>query len=195
MRKEKKLSFILFLTFISFTYAFGQVEEKKPTPIRFLYGVALELGGDDVAEIYYTNGTTNTIPAGQGASAFVGGELQIPKVEKFLIRASIGYKYITNPAENVHIRFTRIPIHLTANYMAAKKLRFSGGITSHRNIKFNSGGLGGNFSLKPATGPVFEIAYAGIGLTYTAMQYKGNKNDTYSANAIGLSLTGVFPRK
>jgi hypothetical protein len=95
----------------------------------------------------------------------------------------------------VHIRLTRVPIHFTANYMAAPKLRLGAGLVTHRAINFNSGGLGGDFKFDAASGPIFEIAYAGIGLSYTAMKYKDDQSRTYSANAFGLNFSITIPNK
>jgi hypothetical protein len=189
----KKFTLLLFLVFTSLVYATAQQMDKKGSLVRLLIGGALELGGDKIAEVYFTNGKQQSVRAGQGGSIAVGGQLEFPKAEKFLLRATVGYKYVTTAADNVHIRLTRIPIHFTANYMAAKKLRLGAGLAMHRNINFNSDGLGDDMKFHPANGPVFEVAYAGIGLTYTGMQYKDQLNNTYSANAIGLSFSLTIP--
>lgn len=192
------ISKTILLTLAVFTLlsnSYAQESKKKSSPFRFLITGALELGGDDIAEIYYTNGEKEGVPAGQGGSLGVGAQFQIPGAEKFLIRSTVGFKYITNPADNVHIRLTRIPIVVSGNYMATSKLRLSAGLSTHRNIRFNTGGLGGDTKFKAATGPIFEIAYSGVGLSYTAMKYTDEINHTYSANAIGLTFSIALPRQ
>jgi hypothetical protein len=79
--------------------------------------------------------------------------------------------------------------------MIAKKLRIGAGVATHRAIKFNTDGIAGDIKFDGATGPMFELAYAGIGLRYTAMKYKDQANYTYSANAIGLSFSLTVPNK
>lgn len=189
MKNLKKLAVALFIIFVSSNYSFAQELQKKQSPVRLLIGGAIEFGGDEVAEVYFTDGNTQSVKAGQGVSLAVGGQLQLPKVEKFLLRATVGYKYVTTMADNAHIRLTRVPIHLTANWMAAKKLRLSAGLANHQNIKFKSDGMGEDVKLTSSTGPIFEIAFHGVGLTYTAMKYKDQTNLSYSANAIGVSFT------
>ena len=98
-------------------------------------------------------------------------------------------------ASNANIRLTRVPVVFSANYMAAKKLRLSAGMTSHQVIQFNADGLGEDAEFKSAAGPILEIAYRGIGLTYTAMTYKDSQNASYSANSIGVSLTTTISGK
>lgn len=184
---------LAFFSFVNDSYA--QESKKKSSPFRFLITGALELGGDDIAEIYYTNGEKDGVPAGQGGSLGVGAQFTVPGAEKLLVRSTVGFKYITNPADNVHIRLTRIPVVVSGNYMATSKLRLSAGLSTHRNIRFNTGGLGGNTKFKAATGPIVEVAYAGIGLSYTAMKYTDESNHSYSANAIGLTFSIALPRE
>lgn len=195
MKTPEKLSLFLLLTFISLHYSFAQEVEKKVTPVRFLFGGAFEYGGDEIAKILFTNGDTQSVKAGQGASVAVGAQLQIPKAEKLLIRGTVGYKYATTAADNAHIRITRIPVHLTANYMITDKIRLGAGLAMHKNIRFESDGIGDDNKFNNASGAIFEIAYRGIGLIYTAMKYTDQASISYSANSIGVSLTGVLPRK
>lgn len=187
-------STLFVLTFVSFfNKSFSQEAKKNSSPLRFLITAGLELGGDKVAEVYFTNGNKQGVRAGQGISVGVGGQLQIPGAEKFLLRSTVGIKYVTTAADNAHIRLTRIPIIVTGNYMATPKLRFGAGLAMHQNIQFKTDGLGGDHKFKSASGPTFEVAYAGVGLTYTAMKYKDETTQTYSANAIGLAFSITIP--
>lgn len=190
----KKLLLLLLLGISVLNYSFAQKVEKKQQPVRLLLGAAFEFGGDDVAEIYFTNGETQSVKAGQGVSVAVGGQFQFPKVDRLLLRATVGYKYVTTQADNAHIRLTRVPLLFTANWMATEKIRLAAGLATHQAIHFKADNIGEDINFKGATGPVFEIAYAGFGLTYTAMNYKDDKDISYSANAIGLSITGVLPK-
>jgi hypothetical protein len=195
MKTFTKLALVVFIVFAYHSNSFAQEAEKKQSPVRLLIGGAMEFGGDEVAEVYFTNGNTQSVKAGQGVSLAVGGQFQLPKVEKLLFRATVGYKYVTTAAENAHIRLTRVPIHLTANWLAAKKLRLSAGLANHQAIQFKADGIGEDIKLKSATGPIFEVAYHGVGITYTAMKYKDHENLSYSANAIGVSFTTTIPKR
>lgn len=189
--KLKSLLVILFI--ISVTDKALAQDEPTYRPVRFLISGALEFGGDEIAEVFFTNGETQSINAGQGGSIAIGAQIQFPKADKFLLRGSIGYKYVTTQADNVHIRLTRVPMQLTANFMAAPKLRLGAGIVTHSGIKLNADGLGDNLTFKSNAGPVFEIAYYGIGLSFTALKYTDQNNETYSANAFGITFSGVLP--
>jgi hypothetical protein len=173
----------------------AQTEKKKTPPLKLLISAGLDVGGDKVAEVYFTNGEKQSVRAGQGIAAGVGAQFQIPGAEQFLLRSTVGFKYVTTAADNAHIRLTRIPIIFSANYMATKKLRLGAGLAMHKNIQFKSDGLGGDYKFKAANGPVFEIAYAGVALSFTAMKYVDQTNQDISANAFGLSYSFVIPAK
>jgi hypothetical protein len=200
MRTTKKLTLLALLIFASFSYLSAQEGEKpeavkKSSPLRFMVAAAAEFGGDGVATIYFNDGSEQTMHAGQGVTLSLGGQLKFASLEQLLLRATVGFKYLTTKAENVHIRLTRIPLHLTASWMATKKLRFGAGLVTHRNIRFNTDGLSGNYKFPPAAGPIFEASYAGIGLSYTIMKYKDELDNSYSANAFGITFSYVIPNK
>ena len=164
-------------------------------PVRLLISGALEFGGDEVDKVFFTNGQDQSVKAGQGVSVAVGAEFQFPKVEQLLLRATVGYKYVTTAADNAHIRLTRVPLHLSANWMATEKIRLGAGLVSHQAIKFNGGGINEDIELDGSTGAVFEIAYSNFGISYTIMEYKDKANNAYSANAFGVTISGVLPRR
>lgn len=195
MKTIKKLALLSLLFFTSFCDSYAQENEKKASPVRFLIKGAFEFGGDRVAEVYFTNGEKQSVRAGQGVSVAIGGEFQMPGVEKLLFHATVGYKYVTTQADNVHIRLTRVPIQVTANWMAARKLRFGAGLVMHQAIRFKADGIGQDIAFDGAKGPTFEVAYRGIGLTYTPMTYKDQDERTYSANAIGISFTHAISKR
>lgn len=195
MKSQKTLVLLTLLVFVC-SASFAQEEApKKNTALRFLIGCAFEFGGDEVAKIYFTNSDAQSVKAGQGISGAIGAEYQFPQAERLLLRATVGYKYVTTKADNAHIRLTRVPLHFTANWMAGKKFRLGAGIAMHRSIKFNADGLGENISFKSANGPIFEMAYHGIGISYTAMKYKDDQKNSYSANSFGITISGVVPRR
>lgn len=200
MRTTKQLTLLSLLIFASLSYSLAQEGEKqqaerKSSPLRFLITVAGEFGGDPIATIYFDDGSEQAIKAGQGGSIGVGGQLKFAGLEQLLLRATVGFKYLTTKADNVHVRLTRIPLHLTANWMATDKLRFGAGLVTHRNIRFNTDGLAGNYKFPAATGPIFEASYVGIGLSYTIMKYKDQFDNSYSANAFGITFSYAIPGK
>ena len=196
MRKQLlKIAFLSIATSFCF-FSTSYAQEVKSTPkLRLLINGALELGGDPVATVAFTNGDSQKVNAGQGISVGVGGELSMLKNEQFRLRGSIGVKYVTTAADNAHIRLTRIPMIFTANWVIKDDWRIGAGIVSHQAIRFNADGVGRNFSLTSPAGPVIEVAYKGIGLSYTILTYEDEFGVSYGANAIGLTFSGVTPRR
>ena len=113
--------FILIMLLSPAVMLHAQTKSKNQKPLRFLLGAALEFGGDNLAEIYFTDGSTQTMNAGQGGTLFAGGQVRLTKSEKLFLRGSLGIKYLTTKADNAHIRLTRMPLQLSLNYMPAKK--------------------------------------------------------------------------
>jgi hypothetical protein len=195
MKNTNRLGLLCLSFFVSLAPLVAQENAAKPFPLRLVVGGGLELGGDKIAEVYFTNGNTQAVKAGQGGSVFVGAQYAFPRLEQLLLRATIGYKYVTTEADNVHIRLRRIPVHLNANWMITDQLMVGAGVAMHQSIRFKTDGLGNDMDFANASGPRFEVSYAGVGLTYTAMKYTDQAKHTYSANAVGLSFTGVIPRR
>ena len=184
--------FILIMLLSPAVMLHAQTKSKNQKPLRFLLGAALEFGGDNLAEIYFTDGSTQTMNAGQGGTLFAGGQVRLTKSEKLFLRGSLGIKYLTTKADNAHIRLTRMPLQLSLNYMPAKKIRLATGIVSHQAINLKFDGLGQDAKFKSVPGLQFEAGYGAFALSYTAMTYKDAGNASYRANAIGLTVSGVF---
>lgn len=195
MKILQKLLLLSVLSSATFSDAFAQQGEKKVSPFRLLIKGGLEYGGDDVAEVYFVDGSTQSVKAGQGASLAIGTEFQVPALKKLLFHATAGYKFVTTKADNANISLSRVPIQFTANWMATKKLRFGAGLVSHQGIRFKADGIGEDMTFRSAMGPTVELAYSVIGLTYTALTYKDQANNKYSANAIGVSITFALPKR
>jgi hypothetical protein len=79
--------------------------------------------------------------------------------------------------------------------MATNKLRFGAGIVSHQAIRFKAEGFADDLTLRATSGPTVELAYGALGVSYTSMSYSDQTNEKYSADAIGVSLTLVFPKR
>ena len=195
MKIIQKLLLLSFFLSATFCDSFAQQVEKKVSPFRFLIRGGLEYDGDDVAEVYFVDGSKQSVKAGQGASIGIGAEYQVPTLKRLLFHATAGYKFVTTKADNANISLSRVPVQLTANWMATKKLRFGAGIASHQVSRFKADNLGEDITFRGALGPTVELAYSVIGLTYTAMTYKDQADKKYSANALGVSITLALPKR
>ena len=88
MTTIQKLLLLSFFFSATFCDSFGQQAEKKGSPFRFLIRGGLEYGGDDVAEVYFVDGSKQSVEAGQGASIGIGAEFQGPSLKNLLFHAT-----------------------------------------------------------------------------------------------------------
>lgn len=178
------------LFFIISINVYAQEEQNSQTfKLKFLAGAAIEFGGESIAEIFFDDGSSQSVNAGQGGSIFAGGEFFFNEKEKISLRGTVGFKYLTTKATDYNITLTRIPIELSVNLYTKNNLRFGAGFTSHQNIVFNSGGLTEKERFSGGFGPKFEFAWKWIGISYTIMSYKDSSNFSFNANAIGITLS------
>jgi len=191
----RKLLFVLgfALLFISIMGTAQQTE--KPLIAKFLIEGGIEYGGDEIMEVFFTNGEDQTMLAGQGGYIAVGGELQFAKVKQFMLRTSIGIKYNTTAAENANIRLTRLPVHLTPFWRINDDFRLGVGVTTHMNAKLKGDGFVSDVDFTSSVGPRFEFGYKWIALTYTAINYEDEVGQSFSASSIGASVSFTLPNK
>jgi len=191
----QRLIFVLFLgLFLPATQVFAQ-QAERPLTAKFLVEGGIEYGGDEILQVFFTNGEDQTMRAGQGGYVALGGELQFSNVKQLMVRTSIGIKYNTTAAENANIRLTRYPVHLTPFWKINNYFRLGVGITTHLSPSLKGDDFVPDVSYTSTAGPRFEFGYRWIALTYTALNYKDESGESFSAGSIGASLSFTFPNK
>jgi hypothetical protein len=162
---------------------------------KFLIEAGVEYGGDEILQVFFTNGEKQTMRAGQGGTFAVGGSFQFRNLKQLMLRSSIGIKFNTTAADNANIRLTRFPIHFTPFWKINDDFRFGIGVTNHLNPKLKGDGFLPDVAFKSTVGPRFEFGYKAIAITYTAIKYTDESGDTVSASSFGMSASFTFPRK
>lgn len=160
--------------------------------ITAFLGGGIEFGGDEVYELFFTNGESSIGTAGQGGFLEAGGQCDFEKIPAFFIRGSAGFKFLLNPTENAATRFTRIPINFSGNWMFTDDIRFGAGFTKHFATRVIGDGFVADKDFTTSLGPRFELAYRGLALSYTFQNYTDQNNIDYSANCIGISYSGTI---
>lgn len=61
----------------------AQTTSSNQKPLRFLLCAAFEFGGDNLAEVYFTDGCVQKMNSGQGSILFAGGQVRLTRAEKF----------------------------------------------------------------------------------------------------------------
>jgi hypothetical protein len=191
----KRIIFVLHIVLIfNTTKVFAQQTERSLTS-KLLIEAGIEYGGDEILQVFFTNGEDQKMRAGQGGCIAVGGELQFSSVKHLMVRASIGIKYNTTAADNANIRLTRIPVHLTPFWKLNDDFRLGIGITTHMSPKLKGDGFIPDIAYTSTAGPRFEFGYKWIALTYTAINYEDEFGKSFSASSIGASISFTFPNK
>lgn len=158
--------------------------------VGLLVDLALEMGGDRVAETFFEDGGSQTMRAGQGGTASVGLEVRPRQDSPLGVRATVGFKYVTTAATNVDIKMTRIPIEVVGTYRFPNHAFVGAGYVRHTNIKFDGGGLAEDVDFDDAQGATVEAGWKWVALTYTMLTYKDEFGNEYDAGAPGISLRG-----
>lgn len=191
----KRIANVLVLILVfTFNNAMAQ-ETERPLKAQFLLEGGFEFGGDEILQVFFTNGGSQTMRAGQGGYIALGGQLQFAKVKQLMVRASLGIKYNTTAADNADIRLTRLPVTITPFWKINDDFRLGVGVTTHINPSLHGDGFVPDVAFTSTTGPRFEFGYRWIALTYTAISYKTVSGASISASSVGISLSYAFPNK
>ena len=165
--------------------AFGQT-------VSPLIELALEFGGDDVVELTYEDGDTQTLTAGQGGT-LAGGVLLRPSATSPLsARATAGVKALFNASSNANTRIVRFPVEVVASFRVAPDVEIGAGAVAHVGTKLSGGGFVQDVSFDPAFGATVEAGYSLFSLSYTWMEYTAETGGTVDASSVGLALRYAF---
>lgn len=154
-------------------------------------GGAIEFGGDDIGRVFFTDGSSEDLTAGEGISLEIG-LFGRPSPAPFTLRGTVGFKYTTSQAENADINVNRLVLNVIGTHEIGQ-FRVGGGITHHSNISFDSDGLGSDQDFDDALGLTLEIGWSWLVLSYTAIDYEPEgTNQEVDASNIGLRTLFSF---
>lgn len=155
------------------------VSTTKPANTGSHFGLSVaggfEFGGDDLATVYFTDGSSTTLHAGQGLLISVGGHYQPSKNSPWDVMLTAGYKYDHAGADNGDVSFDHIPVELIGSYQWSNGIRVGVGPVYHTNVEFKgSGDLGSQPTLKynNAFGGEVQLGWKFVALTYTFISYE-----------------------
>jgi len=192
--------------FVAVPVAAGAQEVITPAsyqprvPFRPAFGWILEggveMGGSRVAETTFTDGSTQTMQAGQGGTFAVGAEVRPRFGSPFALRGTVGWKFVTTAATNASIGLTRVPMELVASYSLNDDWRVGVGAVRHSSIEFDAGGFGPDVSFDDANGATVEVGWRWLAFTYTAMEYTDEFGGKFNASSGGVTFIWmVWPRR
>jgi hypothetical protein len=192
---------VLALTVMFATLGAAQAQTAAPAPavkpVRFLVGMGLSGGGDELASAQYTNGTTQNIHAG-GLVYFTAG-VDYHFTPEFSLQGTVNYHVDSSNAKNGDITFSRFPIELIGYYQPFPAWRVGGGVRYTASPKLSSSGVasGLDVSFDNTTSAVIETEYfvnpkVGIKLRYVNETFKARGYKDVDGSHVGLSGNFYF---
>jgi len=161
--------------------------------LGFVVSGAFEFGGDKVATVVYTDGSTQSVNAGQGLSLAIGGHYRFSSIP-IDIMTTVGYKYVTSKASNANIYIGRVVPAMQVSYWFTDAWWVGVGPTMHLNNEFRGGQFVQNIKFKPSVGATVQGGWKWIALSYTNIKYTSDDafKLKYDASNFGLALIGRF---
>ena len=194
----KKIALVIALAIASLNAAHAQTAPPEAKPVRFLVGMGLTFGGDELATVQYQNGDDYDISAG-GMIAFVAG-VDYRISPEFSMQGTVAYHFDQANASNGDMKFKRYPVELLAYYHPTQNWRVGGGLRYVSSPELSSSGAAyiGNYAFKNTISPVIEAEYlvsSHLGLKVRLVkeeyQVKGY-NEKYKGDHVGIFATLYF---
>ena len=158
----------------------------------WLMQVDFDYGGDDLAELEFTDGDSQNVKAGQGVALGVGGWFHPIESSPFEVQAILGYKAVFTAAENADIKVTRTTFQLNGIYRFENDWYVGGGLTRHMGPKLDGDGFFDDIEFDDANGFTAEFGWRWIGLHYTKMDYSSPGFEDADASNVGVRFTWRF---
>jgi hypothetical protein len=145
--------------------------------VRPVVRIGFDFGGDKLAGATFTNGSSDTIKAGE--LLYLGGGLSVITDSKDIeVEVTLSYKNDSINASNGKIDWTRYPLDALVFYRMPK-FRVGGGLTYHIGPKLSGSGVASNVNgnFDDSLGFLLEGDYlvtqkVNVGLRYTNIKYK-----------------------
>jgi opacity protein-like surface antigen len=192
--KKIVLALALPFVFASSAFAADHAADMAPNPLRFMVGIGLTAGGENIATVRYTDGSSSNISSGTGVQLMVGADYRIS--ESFSVQGSVGYQAIFTPrASNGDASFTRYPIELLGYYHPDQHWRLGGGVRFVESPRLNASGAAADIGedFKNTTGAVLEVEY--FFTPHASVKVRGVKESytpTWGGQKISGNHGGVF---
>jgi hypothetical protein len=167
--------------------------------LRPLIGGGLTVGGDKLATVIFTDGSSEDIRAGQLIQFYAG--LVYQSVPQFSVQATVGYHVDDSGDGDASLRFSRYPLEVLGHYHVNDKWRFGGGVRFVNGAKLAPRGdlSGDTVEFDNTTGVVVEGEYGfsrhlGLKLRYVSEEYetKFPFADTVDGSHVGVMLNFYF---
>jgi len=173
-------------------------EAAKARAVEWVIGLGMDVGGEELGKVYYTDGSSASVKANNGVALNLGAIVSNGKHSDFSTQFTLGYK-IGGPrgAANGDVTWSAIPLEII-EYYRANRLRMGLGInyqirpqlsvnlpaTSYINKYKNAAGIIAQIGWAPPTG------HYSVDLRYTSIKYQ--LSDVLDAPTVDGSVIGLY---
>src|SRR5512138_1432120 len=155
----------------------AQAQERT---VRGVLGMGITGGGETLATVVYSDGSSDSIKSGGLVHLYGGAEFRV--APQFTLQGNIGYHVDrTSGYSNGSIRFSRYPIELLGHFEVAPSVRLGGGARFVNNAKIDTSGVlsGTRVDFDNTVGAVFEAEWLvlpslGLKARFVSERYKVN---------------------
>jgi hypothetical protein len=163
----------------------GSTHAVAGDTFKGVVGATLTGGGEKLATVTYTNGTSQNIKSG-GLLHIFGG-VEFVATDAFSLQATVGYHVDDSNAKNGSVKFSRVPVEVLGFWKAADTWRLGLGLRKTSSAKLTSSGDAsniGNLKLDSRLGAVLQGEYLFNPSGSVFVRYVGEK---YTVNKVGVS--------
>jgi hypothetical protein len=164
---------------------------QTPGKGGWVFKLGAEFGGDEVAKVYFSDGSTQSINAGQGLSLGVGGHYS-PAGTKWDFNGTVGFKYTSTKGRDASINMNRTELEFRADRFLEEGWWIGAGPVIHTGTRFSAGGFAPNVDFDSATGLTAKVGWKWVALSYTGIKYKSEFGQSVDASNFGIVFFGRF---
>jgi hypothetical protein len=169
--------------------------------LRGMARLGAEMGGEQVIQFQYADGSTPDVTAGGGLLVSAGAALAL--FNSLDAQVNAGWKYRTIPeASNQEASWSRVPVEALLFYHMPMGLRVGGGATMHLGNVLEASGAALNSRVEFKNNPgyllqaEFVMRKLSFDVRYTLMKYEveSGGTGTVDATSVGAGFSFLFGR-
>ena len=158
----------------------GALSTAQAQGLKPLLGASITAGGETLATVVFTDGSTQKVKSGGLVHLFGGLEYQ---GASWALQANVGYHVDDTNAKNGSVKFARVPVEVLAFWKASDTFKLGGGVRKAGSAKVTSSGAAsniGSINLDSKLGVVLQGEYfftadkASVLFRYVSEDYKVN---------------------
>ncbi|MGB9429680.1 MAG: hypothetical protein WCC11_07375 [Gammaproteobacteria bacterium] len=189
MRNSKLIAVLSVLGMLAWLPAHADQSGPDSFATHFTVDAGITGGGDKLAVVTFTDGSTKSIYAGNAVFADLGF-LQDFGTSNWSLKATLGYAYTSVAASNATVSFSHFPLDVIGLYSFGRN-HFGIGLTEDLSPKLDLAGYAPNGDFNNSLGWLVEYRWWMFGVRYTNITYRSAQGNV-SGNNLGLFFNYTF---